>query len=102
MMVAPEALVAKQVARYLSDRNRNQQQGSLVSIADIRGALGVDLETVRAACLVLHERGLAELMGGFPIRPTTDKFTLARLSPEGAQVAADPGQLDAAFPSSKS
>lgn len=88
--------VTKQVLRYLGDRNRNQPEG-WVSVADVRGALGIELEAARAACLALHQRELAELMGGFPIRPTTDKFTLVRLNPKGAQVAADPVRFDAAL-----
>jgi len=91
-----DASVTKQALRYLGDRNRNQAEG-WVSVADVRGALGIELEAARAACLALHERGLAELMGGFPIRPTTDKFTLVRLNHEGAQVAADPVRFDAVF-----
>jgi hypothetical protein len=91
-----DASVTKQVLRYLGDRNRNQQ-GGWVSVADVRGALGIELEAARAACLALHERGLAELMGGFPIRPTTDKFSLIRLSGDGAQIAADPARVDSLF-----
>lgn len=90
----PVASTAKQVIRYLSDRNRSLQ-GGWVSVADVRAALGSDLESIRAACLALHERGLAELMGGFPIRPTTDRFTLVRLNEEGARAATDPLRLDA-------
>jgi hypothetical protein len=88
--------VTKQVLRYLSDRNRNQPEG-WVSVADVRGALGIEIEVARAACLDLHERKLAELMGGFPIRPTTDKFTLVRLTSEGAQIAADQNRVDSVF-----
>lgn len=92
----PEQSVALQVIRYLSDRSRIQQ-GGWVSVADVRGAVGAELDQVRLACLALHERGLAELMGGFPIRPTTDKFTLARLTPEGIELAADSERLEAAL-----
>ncbi len=88
------ASVAKKVVRYLGDRWRGQQ-GGWISVADVRGALGMDAEVIRAACLALHERGVVELMGGFPIRPTTEGFTLVRLSAEGVDVAADPRRIDA-------
>ncbi len=42
---APAAI--KQVVRYLYDRSRSLP-GGWVSVADLRGALGIDLETVRA------------------------------------------------------
>jgi hypothetical protein len=88
--------VAKRIIRYLNDRDRNQH-GSWVSVADVRAALGIELDVARAACLTLHERGLAELMGGFPLRPTTDRFTLVRLSERGQGLATDPVQIDAAL-----
>lgn len=66
-------------------------------MADLRGVLGLDLEESRSACLALHGRGLAELVGGFPIRPTTDNFTLVRLSKEGVRVADDPSLLEQHF-----
>jgi hypothetical protein len=86
----------RQVVRYLAERSRNLH-GGWVSVADLRGALGLDLEAVRLACLQLETRRLVELMGGFPIRPTTDRFTLVRLSDSGAAAAADPSALDAAL-----
>jgi hypothetical protein len=33
-------------------------------------------------------------MGGFPLRPTTDRFTLVRLSDSGMAAAADAEALD--------
>jgi hypothetical protein len=93
MAGAPKAPIARKVARYLSDRGRGQQ-GSWISVADVRAALGADPEEIHSACLVLHGHGVVELMGGFPIRPTTEGFTLVRLSAEGAPIAADAGRLD--------
>jgi len=93
MTGAPTA-VAKKVAGYLSGRGRGQQ-GSWISVADVRAALGADPEEVRDACLVLHTHGVVELMGGFPIRPTTAGFTLVRLSAAGVEIAADARRLDA-------
>ncbi len=95
----PVASIAKQVIRYLSDRNQSLP-GGWVSVADVRAALGSDLESIRAASLALHQRGLAELMGGFPIRPSTDRFTLVRLSDEGLRAATDPLRIDALLGSS--
>jgi len=92
----PAPAEIKQVVRYLYDRSRSLP-GGWVSVADLRGALSIDLEMVRAACRTLHDRKLAELMGGFPIRPTTDRFTLVRLSEEGVTLASDPQQLDERF-----
>lgn len=88
--------MVRQVVRYLNDRNRSLK-GGWVSVADLRGVLGLDVDETRSACLALHGRGLAELMGGFPIRPTTDNFTLVRLSDEGVRVAGDPSLLDQHF-----
>jgi hypothetical protein len=87
-------LTGEKVIR-LHDRDRGLK-GGWVSVADVRGALGIDLEQARFACRDLHDRHIAELVGGFPIRPTTDKFTLVRLSAEGIRIAADPAALDQA------
>ena len=86
----------RQVVRYLAERSRNLH-GGWVSVADLRGALGLEMEVIRTACLGLEARQLAELMGGFPIRPTTDRFTLVRLSDSGMAAAADPAALDQAL-----
>lgn len=94
MAGGPRPTVGKKVARYLSDRGRGQQ-GGWISVADVRAALGADADEVRASCLILHARGVVELMGGFPIRPTTEGFTLVRLSAEGVAIAADASRLDA-------
>lgn len=94
MTGAPKPAVAKKVARYLGDRGRGQQ-GSWISVADVRTALGTDPEEIRDACLLLHAHGIVELMGGFPIRPTTEGFTLVRLSAGGVEIAADARRLDA-------
>jgi hypothetical protein len=96
MSGSSEASVTRKLIAYLYDRNRILQ-GGWVSVADIRGALGADLEDVRSACLTLHQRNIAELMGGFPIQPTTDRFTLVRLNDQGTRVATDPGELDRIF-----
>ena len=85
--------MARKVARYLSDRGRGQQ-GGWISVADVRAALGGDPGDIKAACLVLHTHGVVELMGGFPIRPTTEGFTLVRLSVDGVGIAADARRLD--------
>jgi hypothetical protein len=90
------APVAKKVVRYLNDRNQILQ-GGWVSVADVKGVLGIDLEEARAACLALHERSFAELVGGFPIRPTAENFTLVRLNDNGTRVADDPTELDRIF-----
>jgi hypothetical protein len=94
MAGAPKPAGGKKVARYLSDRGRGQQ-GGWISVADVRAALGADPEEIRDACLVLHTHGVVELMGGFPIRPTTTGFTLVRLSADGVAIAADAHRLDA-------
>jgi hypothetical protein len=95
-MMSGEESPPRQVVRYLAERSRNLH-GGWVSLADLRGALGFELEAVRTACQRLHARGLAELMGGFPIRPMTDKFTLVRLSDAGMAAAADPTALERAL-----
>jgi hypothetical protein len=86
----------RQVVRTLAERSRNLH-GGWVSLADLRGGLGLELETIREACLQLEKRQLAELMGGFPLRPTTDRFTLVRLSDAGMAVAADAAALERAL-----
>jgi hypothetical protein len=93
-MAGADPVVAKKVARYLSDRGRGGQ-GGWISVADVRAALGADLAEIRAACLRLHTHGVVELMGGFPIRPTTEGFNLVRLSMVGVAVAGDARQLEA-------
>lgn len=92
-MAGVQPAAAKKVARYLSDRGRGEQ-GGWISIADVRTALGVDPGEIKDACLVLHAHGVVELMGGFPIRPTTEGFTLVRLSAAGVGIAADARRLD--------
>jgi hypothetical protein len=95
-MMSSEQSPPREVVRYLAERSRNLH-GGWVSVADLRGALGFELEAVRAACLRLEACRLVELMGGFPIRPTTDKFTLVRLSDAGMAAAADRTALDQAL-----
>jgi hypothetical protein len=83
----------RRVFSYLADRNRGQT-GCWISIADIRGALGFERDVTDAACRQLGEDGLAEFMGGFPLRPTTGAFTLVRLTERGSELAADAGRAD--------
>lgn len=92
-MAGAQASAAKKVARYLSDRGRGVQ-GSWISVADVRTALGADPDEIKDACLSLHACGVVELMGGFPIRPTTEGFTLVRLSVAGVEITADVRRLD--------
>jgi hypothetical protein len=73
---------AQLVLGYLADRNR-QRRGAWVSLADIGSNLGIDWEQTEEACGVLGDSELAEFMGGFPLRPTRDHFTLVRLTPKG-------------------
>ena len=95
-MTSSEQSPPRQVVRYLAERSRNLH-GGWVSVADLRGALGFEMDTVRTACLRLQASQLLELAGGFPIRPTTDKFTLVRLSDAGMAAAGDPAALDQAL-----
>ena len=92
-MAGAQPATAKKVARYLSDRGHGEQ-GGWISVADLRAALGADPGELRDGCLVLHTHGVVELMGGFPIRPTTEGFTLVRLSAAGVGIAADARRLD--------
>jgi len=93
-MAGADPVVASKIARHLNDRGRGGH-GGWISVADLRAALGADLDEIRAACLHLHTHGVVELMGGFPIRPTTEGFNLVRLSAAGVAMAADARRLDA-------
>ncbi len=93
-MAGVQPAVAMKVARYLKDRGRGGQ-GSWISVADLRAALGADPAEIRDACRRLQAHGVVELMGGFPIRPTTEGFSLVRLSADGAVIAAEAHRLDA-------
>jgi hypothetical protein len=86
----------KQVLNYLADRNRTQQ-GNWISVADVRGSLGIDRQAAEDACRCLGDAGLAEFMGGFPLRPTTGRFTLVRLTSTGAELAEDAARIDEHF-----
>ncbi len=75
------------VRGYLAERQRRQPD-AWVSLADIRSALGLEWETAARACQALADHGEAELMGGFPLRPVRQDFTLVRLTEKG--IAAKP------------
>ena len=88
-MVSIKNEKVRQVLGYLADRNRSQC-GCWISISDVQGALGIERSEVEEACRSLGSDDLAELMGGFPLRRTSDRFTLVRLTGKGAELADDP------------
>jgi hypothetical protein len=86
----------KQVLSYLAERNRTQH-GCWISVADVKGALGIEWAEAEEACRTLDHHGMAELMGGFPLRPTHEHFTLVRLTDAGAALAEEPQQMEDRF-----